>query len=309
MRGTNVLFCGDVNVDIIMEGLTGPLEVDREVLSTGFEVILGSSAAIAASAHARLGGATVFAGLGGRDAYGDLMRNGLNEAGVDTRYLNLSPDHRTGVTVNAVQPAGRYQITYPGAIPRFVPDVAAIIADQSICHVHFAGIYLQVDLLPKLSAILAALRANGIATSVDPQWDASRVWSGLDTWVTQTSILFVNEEEACALAKTDELATAQKRLGAACPTVVIKRGAHGVVVKSPAGEWSQAGIKVALRDAIGAGDNLAAAFLYATITAKMPTPTALAYANAAAARSCMFAGGAGARSTNKDILTFMETHR
>lgn len=308
MRGTSVLFCGDVNVDIVMGGLPGPVELDREILSSGFDVVLGSSAAITACAHARLGGSTVFAGLGGQDAYGAMMRTWLEEAGANTRHLVLSPEQRTGVTVNILQPAGRYQVTYPGAIPRFVPNVPAILADTAIGHVHFSGVYLQTDLLPQLAHILEALTAQGVTSSIDPQWDSSGTWAGLDTWVRRVSILFCNEDEACSLTRKDQPLAALAVLGERCPTVVLKLGAQGVMVKTPQGQWTQKGLQVSVKDCIGAGDNLAAGYLYATLTAGMSTPAALAFANAAGARSCQFSGGTAARSTYHDVLKLLETN-
>jgi len=310
MRGPRVLFAGDVNVDIVMPGLPGPVELDREILSTGFDTVLGSSAAITACAHARLGGPTAFAGLGGQDAHGALMRTWLEEAGADCRHLVLSPEQRTGVTVNILTPAGRYQVTYAGAIPRFVPDVAAIIADQRIGHVHFSGIYLQTDLLPRLPAILAELTAAGIGTSIDPQWDGSGRWWGLDEWVPRLSLLFVNEDEAMNMSRTQDAESALDALSKRCPQVVLKRGAEGVLARTAHGTFRQAGLRISgFKDAIGAGDNLAAAWLYATRTAGLAEAPALAFANAAAARSCTFVGGSAARSSHHDVVSFMENHR
>jgi len=310
MRGQRILFAGDVNVDIVMPGLPGPVELDREILSTGFDTVLGSSAAITACAHARLGGPTAFAGLGGDDAHGAMMRTWLEEAGADCRHLVLSTQQRTGVTVNILTPVGRYQVTYAGAIPRFVPDTAAIIADQRIGHVHFSGIYLQTDLLPRLPTILAELSAAGIGTSIDPQWDGSGRWWGLDEWVPQLSLLFVNEDEAMNLSRTTDAESALDALSRRCPQVVVKRGAAGVLARTPKGTFRQAGLRISgFQDAIGAGDNLAAAWLYATRTAGLPEAEALAFANAAAARSCTFVGGSAACSTHHDVVSFLESHR
>jgi len=310
MRGASVLVCGDVNVDLIMPGLPGPLELDRELPSTGFDTVLGSPAAITACVHARLGGPTLFAGLGGLDAYGSMMRGWLVEAGVDVRHLELSAEQRTGVTVNILTPAGRYQVTYPGAIPRFVPDVAAILADRRIGHVHFCGVYLQADLMTRLPAILADLGAAGLTTSLDPQWDASGRWWGFEEWVPRLSLLFVNEDEAMNLSRTQNAEAALDALASRCPQVVLKRGAEGVLVRTRAGTFRQAGLRLSgFRDAIGAGDNLAAAWLYATRTAGMAEAGALAFANAAAARSCTFVGGTAACSSHHDVVSFLESHR
>ena len=66
---------------------------------------------------------------------------------------------------------------------------------------------------------------------------------------------------------------------------------------------------VKVKDTTGAGDNFAAGFLYATFERKMKMKDALRFGNAAGARSCMFTGGVGAKSTYKDIVKFMEGKR
>ena len=101
---------------------------------------------------------------------------------------------------------------------------------------------------------------------------------------------------------------ASEFLGSLCPTVIIKRGSRGALLKDKKGVRHSAGIPVQVQDTIGAGDNLAAAYLYATLTAKMEPSLALDFANAAAARSCLFPGGTEAASTHTDVRAFQEAH-
>jgi len=304
MQKQTVLFCGDVNTDLILASLDGPLSLDREVVANQFALVLGSSAAIAASAHARLGGKTLFSGLGGDDAYGHLVQESLAEAGVGTDYLVLDPSLRTGLTLNLVQAQGRFQVTYPGAIPRFAPDPVTLTADPRIAHVHCAGIYLQTEFFPRLPEFLTAMTEAGISTSVDPQWDGSGRWDGLESWLPRVGTLFCNEEEAQALARIADPRKALERLATICPTVVMKRGSQGAEVRTPEGHWSVPGYRVVVQDSIGAGDNFAAAWIFGTRTLGLEAEAALAFANAAAARSCTFPGGTAAQSTAADVQRF-----
>jgi len=59
-------------------------------------------------------------------------------------------------------------------------------------------------------------------------------------------------------------------------------------------------------DTVGAGDNFDAGFLYGMLERGMTVLDGARFANAAAARSCMFRGGTGSCSKASDIDAFVE---
>ncbi len=301
---SKVLFAGDINVDVIMSGMESPPVVDREVTAKTWDVVMGASTVICACAYASLGGDASFAGLCGRDEYGDFMLRGLGGCGVDTALVRRTDQVRTGVTVNMIHANTRTQATYPGTIAEF--DGSWLDADTlaRFNHIHFGGVYLETKLLPRITGLLAAARERGLTTSIDPQWDASEEWRYMDEWMQLLSFLFVNDAEAVSLAKAAAPEEACRKLAqrTACP--LVKDGRHGAllwegncVVRAPV----RAVVPI---DTTGAGDTFDAAFLYATLEKKMPLREAAAFANAAAARSCLFIGGVTARSTYEDVVAF-----
>jgi sugar/nucleoside kinase (ribokinase family) len=301
-----VLFVGDVNVDLNLSGLLQDPIPDREILASDFEVAIGSSAAIAAVAHASLGARTAFLGLAGDDDYGRFMKTRMAEAGIDVSRIDLAAGLRTGVTVNLVKDHHRTQITYPGAIPLLQVVAEDFAGIDGLVHVHFAGIYQQKLLLPRLAGLIEALHGRGITASVDPQWDESEQWLHSREWLKAADVVFVNADEARSLTKTATVAAAADALAAVCRCLIVKDGSAGALVREHGRESTVAGHEVALADSIGAGDNFAAGYLFARLQTGADAEGALRFGNAAAARSCSFAGGTGARSTRADIVQFLK---
>lgn len=305
----NVLFVGDINVDLMMGGMLAPPAVDREVLCETFDVTMGSPAVIAAAAFAGLGGKAAFSGLAGRDDYGAFMLKGMKEIGIDTGLVHGTDHVRTGVTVNLIHGRHRTQVTYPGTIAAF--DGAGITADVlgRFRHVHFAGPYQQTRLRPRMTRLLRAARKMGLTTSLDPQWDMSGKWEFMDEWLPLLSFFFPNRDEVLAITGSASLDAGCRALAArtACP--VIKDGKDGAMILQNGLAVSVPTPDVKVVDTAGAGDSFNAGFLYATLDLKMGLRQSAEFANAVAARSCMFTGGVNARSTHADVLRLMEECR
>jgi len=308
MAGT-VVFVGDVNVDLILGGLAREPMPDREIRAESFEVTIGSSAAIAAVAYASLGGTAAFRGIAGDDDYGQYMKTELSAAGIDTRGIRLDPSLRTGVTVNLVTGTSRTQITYPGAIPRLRVDAETLLRENQPVHVHFTGFYQQEDLLPLLANVCRSLRRQGCTVSLDPQWDESGKWACAEEWLAETDLLFCNRDEALGLSGKGSLEEALENLSGRCSQVIVKNGEAGAAYAAAGERYSVPGYRVELRDSIGAGDNFAAGFLFARLEKGFRPGEALAFANAAAARSCCYPGGTGARSSETEIIEFMRERK
>jgi len=63
-----------------------------------------------------------YIGKVGADAFGDFMRNRLQEAGIDTSAVVVDPDVKTGLTAHLVRGANRAMLTYPGSIAALGPE-------------------------------------------------------------------------------------------------------------------------------------------------------------------------------------------
>ena len=95
----DVLVVGELNVDLILNGLQSMPVVGKEILAEAMTLTLGSSSAIFASNLSCLGTKVAFLGRVGDDSFGSLTIESLRAKGVDTRLLIHTPEHATGATI------------------------------------------------------------------------------------------------------------------------------------------------------------------------------------------------------------------
>ncbi len=299
-----LLAIGDINVDIMMGGLASLPQVDREITCQSFEITMGSSAAIFAVAYACLGGKISFLGLAGQDAYGDFMLDGMKRFGIATDLVRRTDHVKTGVTVNLIYQHTRSQVTYPGTIAEFSGSDIDEQVFRGFDHVHFAGPYQQTRFRPDITRLLQLAKGLGMTASLDPQWDATECWEYMDEWLPLLTYLFVNEDEAQSIAGTSDVEEACIWLAARTRQALVKAGAAGVYLVGTGKLVQVPGIPVEVADTTGAGDTFDAAFLFERLESAAELTEAAAFANAAAARSCRFVGGVGARSSYQDVVAF-----
>jgi ribokinase len=299
-----VLAIGDVNVDIMLGGLTSLPVVDREVNCESFEITVGSTAAIFACAYASLGGQVSFLGLAGRDDYGDYMLESMNSFGVNTELVRRTDRVKTGVTVNLIYGNTRSQVTYPGTIAEFSGDDIDAAVLEGFDHIHFAGPYGQKRFRPHIERLLCQAAALGASTSLDTQWDPEETWEGMAEWLPLLNYLFVNQDEALSFSKAPNVEEACRWLAARTRFPLVKVGADGAWLVADKEPRRIPSFPVEVVDTTGAGDTFDAAFLFATREKGMGPAEAVTFANAAAARSCRFVGGVAARSTYEEVLAF-----
>jgi len=295
----DLLVVGDCNPDLVLRG--GDVEpafgqVER-VVDDG-ELTVGGSGAIAACGAARLGLRTALASVVGADPLGRFMLDALSERGVDASGVVVHPQARTGVSVVLVRGSDRAIITALGTISELTADLVDRQLLRAARHVHVSSYFLHHGLRPGLAGLLREARSSGASTSIDPNWDPSEEWDGgLLELLGETSILFVNAEEArriAALPNEEEAARALSRDGSAL--VVVKLGAEGALAVDGGRIIRSAAVAVEEVDAVGAGDSFDAGFL-AGHMAGGPLEESLRLANACGALSMRAAGGTGAQPT------------
>ena len=299
-----VLFAGDINVDIIMNGLYSNPVPDKEVSCKEYYVTAGSSAFICGAAFSFLGGKASMTGLCGKDGNGEFMMKALKQFKIGTELVERTDKVATGVTVNLIKDSVRTQITYLGTIAAFNGKLFNKKTLSNYKHIHFAGPYQQTNFRPKITKLLKLAKSLDVTTSMDPQWDATEKWEYMKEWLKHLTWIFVNQDEAKSITGIKNPKKACHKLAELtnCPVVKLgKDGAMGYVNrKFETGEP----FKVKVKDTTGAGDNFAAGFLFATLEKEMRMKDALRFGNAVGSRSCAFVGGTGARSTYRDIVKF-----
>jgi ribokinase len=263
---SRVLVVGDANPDLILRGDVTPRFGQAEQLLTDADLVIGGSAAIAAHGMARLGRpVSLVAGIGD-DPFGHQLTAELAQAGVDTRFLLVSKDIPTGITVVLSRTDDRAILTLPGTIPTLstddVRDAVSALRPEGLTHVHVASLFLQPELAKDLPELLAELRKAGLTTSLDTNDDPARQWQGINELLPHLDVLLPNSAEASALAREQDPLAAARQLAARGPLVVVKDGARGGFAVRPSGYTVHATPRhVPVVDTTGAGDTFDAAFL------------------------------------------------
>jgi sugar/nucleoside kinase (ribokinase family) len=303
-----VLVVGDANVDLVLRGDVVPRFGQAEQLLDGADLVLGGSATITASGLARLGVATAVSAVLGDDRFGAAVRDFLAEYGVRPDGLLTREGAQSGLTVVLSQPHDRAILTLAGTVPLLrAADVRASVEALHPSHVHFAAYFLLPALAAELSELLAWLRARGVRTSLDTNWDPAGLWGGLSEVLPLVDVLLPNREELVAVTRriglpfeTDEEAAVQlARLG---PRIVVKAGAEGgwsVAADGPVEHVAADPIDVV--DTTGAGDSFVAGYLAAGIHGVATERERLRWATVAGSLSATRVGGTTSQPTLDDL--------
>ncbi|SHN43603.1 carbohydrate kinase family protein [Cryptosporangium aurantiacum] len=301
MTDLDVLVVGDANPDLVLRGDVVPRFGQAEQLLDSADLVLGGSAAITAVGCARLGLRTALLARVGDDVFGTVTRGWLAERGVPLERPERpqQPDP-TGLSVILSTPDDRAILTLPGTIPTLSPaDVTDALLGRAR-HVHVASVFLQPTLAAGLADVFARARAAGVSTSLDTNWDPSERWTGIRELLANVDVFLPNTAELLAVTGCDDLVEAASTLVAGGTTVVLKDGARGGRVWSPAGEYAAPSVPVDVVDTTGAGDSFNAGFLAAHLGGA-PLPEAVAWAAAAGSLSTRAAGGTAAQATPDEI--------
>jgi sugar/nucleoside kinase (ribokinase family) len=282
---------GELNLDLVLYGLPGRFELDREYLASNLNLTLGSSSAIFAHNFALLGNRVEFHSAVGDDPLGKLCLERLIESGVDVSPVRKFPGKQTGLTVILPQPQKRFILTYPGVMAemRFEDlDLARVFKAQ---HLHLSSYFLQKALRPRVGDLFRLAKEAGLSTSMDTNDDPDNRWDQdvLDVlpWL---DVLLPNEDEACRLARIDDPMRALDFLTARTGLVVMKRGDKGAVARRGSETYEAPPTKVAAVDTIGAGDSFDAGFLHQFIRGST-IEDCLRYGNRTGALSTTRSGG------------------
>jgi len=297
---SSILFCGDINVDLIFGGLVKSVQIDKEVLADRYSISMGSSVVISAATYVSLGGSAAVSGLRGSDDNGRYMAENMNSLGINCSFVQVSSELQTGITLNLIEGTTRSQVTYPGTIREYEgPDLSIDYSDYN--HVHFSGIYQQDSFRPNLLKTVKHMKSKGLKVSLDTQWDADENWELLDELYPHLDYLFVNEDEALSISRSNTMDEALEYFKKCSVLTLLKQGEKGAlfirgdeIIKIPS-------FAVNVVDTTGAGDTFAAAFFYALYNLGKNLKRSCFFASAAAARSCMFVGGIAARSSFYDV--------
>jgi sugar/nucleoside kinase (ribokinase family) len=304
-----VIVIGELNVDLVVTGLTEPARMGAEIIATNFELTLGSASAIFACGVAKLGHPVTFISQVGADEFGKFCLVALRAAGVPTANILRDRSIRTGVTISLSTPEDRALVTYPGAIASLNYGQVKMALLKGQRHLHMTSYFLQTGLRPAFPQIFREARRMGLTTSFDPNFDPELSWGGgISEVLAETDVLFLNESEAFQLTRARSLQHALKALGQRVPYAVIKLGPKGALAIKGGELTSAPGFKVEPLDTTGAGDSFAAGFI-STFLRGASLAECLRAGNACGALSTLKAGGTNGQPDSRALKTFLKAQR
>ena len=286
-----VLVVGDVNTDVvvILGGAPAPgSDRPASITSRG-----GGAGANVAVHLAGQGVDVVLAGAVGDDAAGTGLVADLRASGVRTA-LRTVPGASTGTVVCLVEPDGqRSMLTDRGANLGLRAEDLPTPAG----HLHLSG-YTLLDERTRPAGLtaLAAARAGGCTTSVDPASTAPLVAAGMARWLADTggvTLLLPNRDEALLLAGCPDPEDAALALATRYPVVAVSLGAEGALWASGGTVLHRPAVPASVVDTTGAGDAFTAGVLAAWLAARDGDPAAVLDAGLALAARVV--GRPGAR--------------
>ncbi|HXV94498.1 MAG TPA: PfkB family carbohydrate kinase [Pseudonocardia sp.] len=274
-----VVVVGDVAVDVLVRPARPP--VRGADVPAAIRTAAGGAGANTAVWLAHLGAGAMLVARVGDDAAGRAAAAELRASGVEPA-LAVDPVAPTATVVVLVEGDGeRTMLSDRGAAARLspsdLPDLAGAV------HLHVSGyVLLDAGSRPAGLAALAAARAAGLSTSVDPQAAPALTPAFLDD-VRGVDLLLPNGAELDALGGPRVVLA---RVGA----VAVTEGAGGASWIDRERRCSVPAAPAVVRDATGAGDAFDAGLLVAWLGGAAPED-ALRAGCAAAARAVASPGG------------------
>lgn len=304
MKTYDVIAIGELNVDLILNKIDGEPEIGKEKFAGDMIMTLGSSTAIFAANISSLGSRTGFIGMIGKDSFGELVKNSLEEKGVDTSLLIETDKSATGATIVLNYQEDRANVTYQGTMDMMSLEDIDKAVFENTKHIHLSSIFLQSGIKKDLTEILSYAREKGVTTSLDTQWDPLEKWDfDYENILPLVSVFMPNEKELQFLTDSTTLEEAMEKIRPYINICIVKRGNKGSFMLSGNGEnYSlEAFLNKDVVDAIGAGDSFNAGFIHYFVQGLSPQECQC-FGNLTGAINTTAAGGTRAFSSKENVI-------
>jgi len=226
---------------------------------------IGGCAANAGLDLVKLGLKVSVVGRVGDDGFALVVRQVLEDAGVDVSHIVTDPDVGTSGTMVMVHGDGeRSFIHYPGANGRVRPsDVPDALLERSKVLLLAGALVMPGFDGEPAAEVLRRAREAGAITCLDTVWDATGTWMRLlGPMLRQADMFLPSIAEASELTDEVEPPRIAAKLMEYGPRVIaLKQGEHGCYVRTPDEEISLPAYDIVPVDGTGAGDAFVAGFL------------------------------------------------
>ncbi len=303
-KKTDVVVVGELNVDIILNGIDGLPVIGKEIMAGSMEVTLGSSSAIFASNLCAMECRVAFIGKIGKDNFAEVVLSSLEGRNVDTSRIIKSESLSTGATIVLNYDQDRANVTYPGAMNDLRLDDIDFEFLSSASHMHFANCFMQPGIRKDLPSLFRRAKELGLTTSLDTQWDPEEKWElPLEELLPHVDIFLPNLAEFKFLSRSNTIEEGIEKLKNFAHYIIIKNGSEG------ASGWNGRDLIIQpafkndrVIDCVGAGDSFDAGFIMEYVR-KSPMEKCLETGALAGAINTTRAGGTGAF---QNLQTFRE---
>lgn len=315
-----VLCLGDICADLIIpyaDALKAKAGADAAQLSADVRPAEGGSAANTACAIARLGVPVMFCGTCGNDAYGQMLKRGLEHEGVDTALLRMDADKPTQLVLLVLNEQNdRTAFACPahlGSQHAILPEQIPDDITQRISWLHVNGMMLREE--PAASTQLDLMhrcKTAGIPVSFDINvrvealknptfFENLHAAKNAADYVLGSAI-----DEIPMLANEHDAELAAKKLAEHGAAVIARSGDQGADLYRKEVRLHSPAFPVSVVDTVGAGDTFDGAFI-ASILSGATDADALRIANAAAAICVSKPSGRGS-PTLAELDAFLSEH-
>jgi sugar/nucleoside kinase (ribokinase family) len=299
-----VLVVGELNVDLVLQGLERPPTLGVEILAQDFQLVLGSASAICAMGIAKLGRPVSFVSKVGDDAWGQLCLTALRSRQIDVTHVEVLRDLKTGLTVALSMAKDRALVSYIGSIEANTIDDVTDDVLKSANHLHVSSFFLQRKLRPKCQELFAKARRLGLTTSLDPGCDPEDRWgSDLIETLAEVDVFLPNEVELEHVSGEADPQRALEKLDNGRTCIAAKLGSLGAAARFGGKTVQVPAYKIMPIDTTGAGDSFNAGFLHAWLE-KWPLEECLRLGSACGALSTRGIGGTATQATFDEVLRF-----
>jgi sugar/nucleoside kinase (ribokinase family) len=268
----DLIVVGELNVDLILDEIKSFPETGKEIIADKMMVSLGSSSAIFASNISVLGTKTAFVGMMGDDNFGKLVLSSLRSKNIDTKYIDINKNQKTGASIALSYGEDRAMVTFPGAMKYFsLQDIPSEVFELAR-HMHLSSIFLQDTLKKDVVALFRKAKQAGMTTSLDVQWDPEEKWDvDFKELLPLVDVFLPNKNELLAITKAADVESGLKYLANFGNIVALKLDSKGsALLKDGVITYHQAFENKNVKDAIGAGDSFNAGFINSMLKGYKP---------------------------------------
>lgn len=297
---------GPLNVDVLIRG-QAPARLDEIIEWSGPSTVAlcaAGSAGYIAQDLASFGLRTSLFSTLADDLFGDAILRILREKGLNCRSIDRQPNSLSGIGIYMLLFGSKkrpltYRLPTHVPWPKPFPKAHKELLLENHRHVHCAGYLHFPDMWSdEMAALFKEAKAKGLSTSLDPQFvlfPVATPWMDpLRDLLQFTDYLFLDETEACTIARQQDIGAAVKLFQSLNPVVtVIKRGGLGSILIQKDTICDLPAVKVPeeeIVDSIGAGDAFDTGMLYGLLQG-WPVGQCQRFATHAAASTLKGSGG------------------